>query len=328
MKRTHYKSSIPINDIWDDDRFFYIDDIRKTCKSLNLHTTGKKDTLLLNIRNHIKQQQEKTPHLHHICIIQKAWRNYIKNRQWRGPGFMQKRLCTNTEDFYTLDSIEETGDTFFFSYRDENEVIFFFDIRSFEKLVSSQSILNPFTRQSIPDNAIHEFKKRKEYLDTNKLWKPLEDDVINILTPEQKLKLRVVDVVTDLNMLDIVAGGVQTDWFLGLSLKQLKLYYAALEDVWNYRAGLSKKQKSDIVPNIEKMRKLFPYPVKTVVKSSSHLLNYEKMITMLMNTIEILISSSQQMHHKITAGNYVIIALTEVSPQVAAAVPWLAQNNY
>ena len=79
---------------------------------------------------------------------------------------------------------------------------------------------------------------------------------------------------------------------------------------------------------VQKIRKMFPHPVKTVVKSSSHLLNYEKMITMLMNTIEILISSSQQMHHKITAGNYVMIALTEVSPQVADAVPWLAQNNY
>ena len=257
MKRTHYKSSIPINDIWDDDRFFYIDDIRKTCKSLNLHTTGKKDTLLLNIRNHIKQQQEKSPHLHHICIIQKAWRNYIKNRQWRGPGFMQKRLCTNTEDFYTLDSIDDTGDIFFFSYRDENEVIFFFDIRSFEKLVSSQPILNPFTRQPITDNAISEFKKRKEYLETHKLWKPLEDDTADILTPKQKLKLRVVDIVTELNMLDIVAGGVNAEWFLDLSVKQLKEYYMKLEDIWNYRAGLSKEQKLQIVPNIQKCEKCF-----------------------------------------------------------------------
>lgn len=328
MKKTHYHSSIPINAILEQDRFFYIDDIRKTCKTFNLESKGKKNDLLENIRNHIKEQQEKSPHIKQICTIQKAWRKYTKHRQWRGPGFMKKRLCTNTEDFYTLDSIEETDDKFFFSYRDMNEVIFFFDIRSFEKLVSSQPILNPFTRQPIPDNAIHEFKKRKEYLDTNKLWKPLEDDAINILTPEQKLKLRVVDVVTELNMLDIVAGGIQTDWFLGLSLKQLKLYYATLEDVWNYRAGLSKKQKIEIVPNIEKMRKMFPHPVKTVVKSSSHLLNYEKMITMLMNTIEILISSSQHIQHKITAGNYVMIALTEVSPQVAAAVPWLAQNNY
>ncbi len=328
MKKTYYNSSIPINAILEQDRFFYIDDIRKTCKIFNLESKGKKNDLLENIRNHIKQQQEKSPYLHHICIIQRAWRNYIKNRQWRGPGFMQKRLCTNTEDFYTLDSMDDTGDIFFFSYRDKNEIIFFFDIRSFKKLVSSQPILNPFTRQPIPDNAIHEFKKRKEYLETHKLWKPLEDDTANILTPKQKLKLRAVDIVTELNMLDIVAGGVQTDWFLGLSLKQLKLYYAALEDVWNYRAGLSKEQKLQIVPNIQKIRKMFPHPVKTVVKSSSHLLNYEKMITMLMNTIEILISSSQQMHHKITAGNYVMIALTEVSPQVADAVPWLAQNNY
>ena len=328
MKKTHYNSSIPINDIWDKDRFFYIDDIRKTCKSFNLDINGKKDKLLLNIRNYIKKQQEESPYLHYICIIQKAWRSYSKQRQWRGPGFIRKRLCTNTEDFYTLDSIDDTGDTFFFSYRDKNEVIFFFDIRSFEKLVSSQPILNPFTRQPIPDNAIHEFKKRKEYLETHKLWKPLEDDTSNILTPEQKLKLRVVDVVTEINLLDIVAGGVSAEWFLELSINQLKMYYAVLEDIWNYRAGLSKEQKLQIVPNIQKMRKMFPHPVKTVVKSSPHLLNYEKMIDIIVNIIKTLISSSNELQHKITAGNYVMIALTEVSPQVATAVPWLVQNNY
>ena len=111
-------------------------------------------------------------------------------------------------------------------------------------------------------------------------------------------------------------------------LKQLKNYYSALEDIWNYRAGLSKKQKYEIVPNVEKMQKMFPHPVKTIMKSTSHLFNYEKMVIILMNTIEILISSSEHMHHKMTAGNYVMIALTEVSPYVATMVPWLAQNNY
>ena len=47
-----------------------------------------------------------------------------------------------------------------------------------------------------------------------------------------------------------------------------------------------------------------------------------------MDIIQTMIASSPIMHHRITAGNYVIIALTEVSPHIATLVPWLAQNNY
>ena len=335
MKRTHYKASIPINDIWDKDRFFYIDDIRKTCKSLNLHSIGKKNNLLENIRIHLKHQQ-KSPYLQQICLIQQKWREYRDKRKWRGPGFLRKRFCTNQEDFYTLNSITELDDTFFFSYQDINNVIFFFDIRSFERLITinkqntldNVNTLNPFTRQIIPDYAIKEYKTRKEYLESHKLWKPIEDDTQNFLTQEQKLKLRVVDVITQINMLDVIAGGVQIDWFMKLSTKQLKKYYSTLEDIWNYRAGLSKNQKLKIVPDPEKIKKMFPYQVKQVINSSSQILNYKRILLIIMNAIEIMISSSAHTHHKITAGNYVIIALTEVSPQIAAIVPWLSQNNY
>ena len=47
-----------------------------------------------------------------------------------------------------------------------------------------------------------------------------------------------------------------------------------------------------------------------------------------MDIIETLITSSPEIQHRITAANYVIIALTEVSPLVASVVPWLAQTNY
>lgn len=327
MERIHYKATIPTSVIWNTNQFFYIDDIRKTCNSLNIPTKGNKQTLLNNIRQHI-QKKDDTPFLKEILTIQRRWRIYREKRKWRGPGFIKKTLCTNREDFYTLDTIEDTGDNFFFSYKDSGNIVFFFDIRSFEKLIEEQDKLNPYTRQPIPDYAIEEFKKRKSYLIDKKIWKDIESVDLESLTEEQILNLRIVDIVTQLNLLDIIAGGIDVSWFSNLSIKQLKQYYGCLEDVWNYRASLTKKQKLEIIPNVNKLNSLFPYNVKQVMKSTTHFLGYKKMINLLMNTIETMISSSEHQHHRVTAANYVMIALTEVSPQVAQAVPWLAQNNY
>lgn len=327
MERIHYKTVIPTSVIWNTNQFFYIDDIRKTCISLNIPIKGDKQTLLNNIRQHI-QKKDDTPFIKEIITIQRRWREYQEKRKWRGPGFTIKTSCTNREDFYTLDTIEDTGDNFFFSYKDSGNIVFFFDIRSFKKLVEEQDKLNPYTRQPIPDYAIEEFKKRKSYLINKKIWKDIESVDLDSLTEEQLLNLRIVDIVTQLNLLDIIAGGIDVSWFSNLSIKQLKQYYGCLEDVWNYRASLTKKQKLEIIPNVNKLNSLFPYNVKQVVKSTTHFLGYKKMINLLMNTIETMISSSEHQHHRVTSANYVMIALTEVSPQVAQAVPWLAQNNY
>ena len=328
MKKIHYNKPIPISDICDNYRFFYIDDIKKTCELFSLSTYGKKTELLENIRNHIKNRKKEPFYHHEVTIIKKTWRNYWKKRQWRGPGFLQKNKCTNIEDFYTLDTIEDTTDTFFFSYRDVNNIIFFFDIRSFYKLIENRDNINPYNRQIIPTYAIDEYIKRKTYLEQEKLWKLLEDSSDDILTQQQKLNLRIVGVVTELNLLNIIAGGIDIDWFIRLSTVKLKKYYAVLEDIWTYRAALTKQQKLAIIPNGEKMKKLFSLTVKHVITSTSHILNYEKMLYILMDIIETLITSSPEIQHRITAANYVIIALTEVSPLVASVVPWLAQTNY
>ena len=327
MERIHYKAPIPTSVLWNTNQFFYIDDIRKTCVSLHLPVKGNKVELLNKIRQYLEKKED-NPFLKEIVLIQRKWREYRENRKWRGPGFMNKSLCTNREDFYTLDTIEDTGDNFFFSYKDSRNIIFFFDIRSFEKLVEEQDKLNPYTRQPIPKYAIEEYKKRKLYLVNKNIWKDIDCVDLDQLTEKQILNLRIVDIVTQLNQLDIIAGGIDVTWFSNLSVKQLKQYYACIEDVWNYRASLNKKQKLEIIPSIQKLNSLFPYNVKQVMKSTTHFLGYKKMINLLMNIIETMISSSEHQHHRVTAANYVMIALTEVSPQVANAVPWLAQNNY
>lgn len=327
MERIHYRAPIPTSIICTTNQFFYIDDIRKTCISLHISTKGSKLELLNSIRHHTKNK-DNNPFIKEIITIQRKWREYREKRKWRGPGFITKSMCTNREDFYTLDTIDDTCEDFFFSYKDYGTIVFFFDIRSFEKLVEEQDKLNPYTRQPIPEYAIEEFKKRKSYLVIKKLWKDIESVDLEYLTDEQRLNLRIVDIVTQLNLLDIIAGGIDVSWFSNLSIKQLKQYYTCLEDVWNYRASLTKKQKFEIIPSIEKLKSLFPYNVKQVIKSTTHFLGYKKMIYLLMNTIETMISSSEHQHHRVTAANYVMIALTEVSPQVAQSVPWLAQNNY
>ena len=53
MERIHYNKAIPINILKKDKQFFYIDDLQKTCVSINLSPKGKKKELLQRIKEYI-----------------------------------------------------------------------------------------------------------------------------------------------------------------------------------------------------------------------------------------------------------------------------------
>ena len=72
----------------------------------------------------------------------------MNNKQ--GPGFLNKSLCVNDEDFLTFETKEEISDTYFFSFKEGNSV-FFFDIRSFKKWLIPNA---KTTRTFIPEEAI------------------------------------------------------------------------------------------------------------------------------------------------------------------------------
>ena len=299
--------------------FYYITNIKKALLKHNLETKGSKKELekclfdfydSLNLyKNNIKQ----------ILFIQ----DRIKKKQNRfrikmqGIGIICKDKCVNQEDFYTLENINELEDKYFFSY-EQNKYIYFFDIRSFKKLLETTN-KNPYTLIKIPQYAIESFNLRQESLKNNNINIIFEDTIK--LTKEQKFNNNVLSVFQKIDMLNVAASGVDLNWFHNLNSIQLKMYYKLLEDIWNYRAELTIQHKLQIVPTND----MFQISVHQVYSINN--MDKRKLQKIVLNEIDKLISSAQSNEHRMTGCYYVLTALVEISPQCAQALPWLIQYN-
>ena len=123
-------------------KFYYLADIKNTFKinKLDHYLKEKKkkkeyETLLFD---YFEKLNEYTKHLDKIVLIQKNVRKYLNSKKLKtqGIGIINKSKCSNPEDFYTLDNINEIEDKYFFSYEQDGH-IYFFDIRSFNKLLNN-----------------------------------------------------------------------------------------------------------------------------------------------------------------------------------------------
>ena len=119
--------------------------------------------------------------------------------------------------------------------------------------------------------------------------------------------------------LNTVAGGTNTEWFTNLSFIELKAFYRNLEDIWNFRSELSHEKKLAIVPTNNAFKNNLYY-IMNLPLCEKHTLQQ-----IILNEIELLVSSAIDNENKSTGCYYVLIAFTEISPEIAAEMPWLIQ---
>ena len=304
-------------------QFIYVKDIKHTLKhhGLGKELKGKKKHMLEDMLNDLFSNFIKFNNVSSIEKIKKIQRLYRSKKLKEkisiyGLGILDKNLCNNREDFYTFEPVEEIEDKYFFSYRDIKNFIYFFDIRSFKKLIDKNAE-NPYTREKIPQKAIDSFNKRINYIVKNKIF--IEDFEPDKISAEQKLKNRVVEVF---QKIDELAGCTNINWFLNLSFKDLKNYYRLLEDIWNYRANLTHEAKLKIVPYNDMFQTSMNYIMNLPVSKEKHLKVY------ILNEIDKLISSADDVSQKTTGAYYVLTAFAELVPECAQSLPWLVQDGF
>lgn len=300
--------------------FFYVGDLKKTLKKHKLDPQGKKGELLSRLNDFfIKvQSEQQCPIKNQSAIkIQRAFRLYRRNKNTQGPGFLNKSLCVNDEDFLTFETKEEINDIYFFSFKEGNS-IFFFDIRSFKKLVETNAV-NPYTRTNIPEEAIKAMNTRFKQLEGNKNFRDFPKEK---LSDQQRRDLWIVKIFQTIDSLEVAAGGVNHNHFREFTFNQLKKFYCELEDVWNYRAALTPVRQNEIVPN----RRLFPWSPAAIkiMRETSTL--YNKLQKVILNEMEALVTSSSNMEDRKTGAYYILIALVESSNLYANDFPWLVQG--
>ena len=318
-KKTH-KQSKRILELADlsNMRKIYVKDLKLTLLSLNLSCLGNKRTLYMRLLSHYKNMIYYNNNINKVILVQRVIKNRLfKLRHlYKGIGFfIREEICNNQTDFYSLTDINDIPDEYFFSYKDIDNFIYAFDIRSFKKLIENNG-QNPYNRRDIPEKAIIMMEKRLEFMKRHNISIEDNDDGIE-LTAQQKLNMAVITVFQKIDDLNTAAGGTDMNWFLYLPITHLKIFYKELEDIWNYRAELTSAMKNRIVPN----NNIF----KKSVNDIYHIHDINKIRYFLLEEIDTLVSSGLTEADKNLGALWVLTALTIVSPDCASALPWLIQ---
>lgn len=210
-------------------------------------------------------------------LVSKVQTYYIqkknkKNISLRGEGYLNRELCNNECDFYTFETYDEIDKDYFFSYKDNKNFIWFFDIRSLDKLIQMNQP-NPYNRAKIPDDIIEKanylitlLKKEKKYLTIDKNI---------ILTKKSQIKQKTIDIFSQMEQFGFSCN---INWFLNLNRRNLKRLYKLLEDIWNYRLQLTNEMKSRISPP---NGLVFNFPIHEV----NNMNNKEDLQSLLLNEI-------------------------------------------
>jgi len=221
-------------------------DIITTLKKLNISvTTGSKHELFIILLNVYLKLQEYQKNINQIIYIQNEYRSK-RNKKFnilRGEGYNDRKKCNNEMDFYTYETYDEINDKYFFSYIDDQGIVWFFDIRSFNKLVElNQS--NPYTMKKIPEKIIETSKVLTKLLKLDESDNLVDKTALK-LSRKEIMKQKCIDFFSEISQ---CGWDCQPGWFLNLNTFLLKKLYRNLEDLWNYRLQLTPEIKSRICP--------------------------------------------------------------------------------
>jgi hypothetical protein len=286
-------------------------------KEYKLKIGGNKPQLVLRIFSYLYFSS-------YIIKIQKIFRGLLvkKYKSLHGPACMDRKLCTNTDDFVTMEPISEINFHQFLSYKDKDGFIYGFDIISLHNLFLKSndivSVKNPYNRSLIPEAVIKTIKSiiRLSRILKIQIHLHYEDDTQNV-SMEKALELRTLQLF---QRIDELGNYSKYEWFLSLNRVQIIKFVRELTDIWNYRAQISNEVKRNICPPNGDP---FHYLSIQYLHTENEMYNVKKVV---LEVMEKLINSGINNDSKCLGAYYVLGALTLVNTEAATSLPWLFQS--
>ena len=305
------KDLIILDNFTNKESDYKVNQLKKTLSKnkISFNNSQKKNELFNLYKNFaLKLNDYDIKKLIKIQQLIKKRHNQI-NSNLRGPGFLNRKLCNNNEDFFTYDDKETIEDDYFISLKDNNNLVWFFDIRSINKLLEHDN-KNPYTREKFPNEFLERAKIITEKLKNKNLKLNYNADIVK--ERKENIKQITVDLFSEI---EISGYECNINWFLELNTSRLKRLYRILEDIWNYRAQLPQSTKNNIVPP---NGVVFNIPLHQIDRM--HRRN---------DLQKIIINDVSKFKNAVTHGDktlgfmYFLMGLGHVSPGCYNSYPWL-----
>jgi len=294
---------------------YNIQQLKEFVKFHKLKQSGNKNELVNRLYNYLKLS-------YYIIKIQKIYRGRIQRiyNLLHGPAYKNRSICTNANDFFTMDDLSSIPNNLFFSYKDIDNFVYGFDIISLYNLItkSNGNVKNPYNRIPIPEQVLSNVKM---FLRLSKILDIQVDTLIKSpsaeVTYQKTIELKILDVF---QYMDSLGNYSNPSWFLELDRIKLIRYMRELIDIWDYRAQITPETKRAIYPPNGQ-----PFEGFSFVQ----LCNNNDMSFMRKKIIEIIeriVTNGVDRDNKALGCYYVLGALTIVSQNASSALPWLYQT--
>jgi len=287
---------------------YNVSQLKRIARNYKQKISGNKKELIFRLYNFLKYS-------FYATIIQSRFRGYINRLVY--SNINKAEDCVNDTDFFTLELLTELNNKIFFIFR-ENGFNYGFNIKSIYHLVKQKGkVLNPYTRNEIPEDIIRKVKSYVRVssilcLDNNLKIKNAKDN----LSDEKKLELDVITVFQKIDNLNNISN---PNWFLSLGRFRLIRFYRELIDIWSYRLQIESEIKRNIIPPHGK-----PFPSQPHFNSMS-LFETRKFV---LSIIDKFVSNGTADNYKSLGAYYVLGALTIVNQNAAYSMPWLFESFY
>ena len=324
VKKTHKikddNLTIPTIETYNDliHNNYNVSQLKNFAKHYKLKITGNKPQLVIRLYSYLYFSS-------YVIKIQKQFRRMLvaKYKQLHGPASFNRALCTNSDDFISMEPIEEINFHQFISYKDVDGFVYGFDINSLHNLFlkSDDELKNPYNRNKIPSFV---FKNIRSLIRLGRILHisinlNFEDDA-KLVSNEKAIELKAISLFQNI---DALGNYSNANWFLSLNEYQVMKFIRELIDIWYYRAQLTVETKKNICPPYGD-----PFDILNIqyINNEQNLWNIKNVI---LDVMEKMVNSGVDKDSKALGAYYILGALTLVNTETATSLPWLFQSvNY
>ena len=293
---------------------YNVKQLKQMCKFYKQKVSGNKEQLNFLLYNYLRYS-------YFTCKIQKCFRGSIIRKYFRakGPGFISREKCLNETDFLSLDDIKNISFEQFFSFTDEDNNVYGFDICSLYNLIlnNGNRTQNPYNRKVLSETTINNARDciRFSKLIGIKVNVDVEDSTTE-MSSKKKQEMKILDIF---QKIDNLGNYSDAKWFTSLDKSRLVRFTRELYDIWNYRSQIT----------IETKRNIFPpsgTPFASLNIGTIHNFSLEQLKKSVTELMDNLVSRGVNKDSKCLGAYYILGALTIVNIDAADAMPWLYQS--
>lgn len=356
-KKSNADSLIPINyENHINGNISYFDysliQLKAAAKSYSLHISGRKHVLIERITYCFKQTKN-------AILIQTIFRGWICRYiiKLRGPGLNNRTICVNDTDFCTMEPLNEIDNNYFYSFTDNNNFTYGFNICSLIESFRRNNKYNPYNRESFPtkitdsiislynlsfilcdgfaiqnlpyklpmNTTINKNRNRRQssFVNYSPITRPINtaEDLLRYNNINNIRSHTIDNRISELFIeIDALGNYTTREWFDNLEIRDYIRLYRKLYELWYYRGELSREVQNNICPFYGPFDGIFDRPIL------HNEITLDQIKISCLIVMENMIYSGINIEYRRLGVLHALSALTIVSPGARNTLFWLYES--